>query len=1430
MADEKNVSIKFTANASDVDKAIKDIDKQIDKLYRELANKKSPFNTIGRDITNISRNFSKLNSKTSPLQHLSSQMSQISVNLKEISRQLGAIANNGVKINGAMLSFSKKVNDAATGSKKLNTNIANSGKTAEEAVQKITPIPRTLKTVATEVQKVGQEVKNVDSTKLDELGTKTEQLADTTKQAAADTKDNVSGLQGIIIGVTKEATEAVTETSSAVESISGVTVGKVVEDVKDMGSEIQTVVKSIEADFGSAFASFDPTSLKAFDGAEKSIESVKKKVQKEIDALNAKMVDLATKPVKSDALAAYEDQLKEMQKKLADFQKTQSRVQQKIGGKTNAEEWVRLDNAIADAELKISEFVQKQSKVSGAEYEEIGKKIAEANAELQKMNERKAELEKTGSAQDFSWWANLQNMIEETTADIEVVVGKMKELHETGKDWTMGDNTQAYREYETKMEGLQKQMENLNAASAEFATEVVEDTTAAGDAVEKDFTEPVKRAEKAVQETTKSVQNLGSETTSVMSVVRTVIDTATGTISNMFTDVIGAFKSVKNIIGSIGSTISSIWSGIKSIGSGLKTFFTPIVTPYIKIGSAVKSIISKYREWRKEHNLLKNASDSLYKAFTKFTRMLVTRIKRTFVSQVFGEIKEQFRDLAKVSDDFNDAMSSMIASAKQLGAQIVAIIEPIVTTFGPIISQILDVAAEVADKVAQFVSKLFGKDTYVAASKQQYNYRESLEDTTDSTKDATKAAKEYQRTILSFDEINALSAQNTTETKTADEITGLSDTALNKAQVQASKLNDIADSIFDAFNRGDWKGVGSSIASLFNEGVGWLKDTFGWSNNSEGITNFISGLVEGINGFLEGIDSKKLGDAIGDIANTIIEIVRQLTDPENGINFEELGTTLGEAFVTAADTINWEHLGEAIIQVIQAFARGINAMISVPGFGKKLGKAIKGILVGIDTQFDPDLWSDLIANVLNGLSEAMDEITSSTRVDEAMQETNLLKRGFKVNQAMLQDNIDKAMGKEPKTVFDSIGEHIGDTLIKVAEKTKFGGVGSIVGKLATAILKFLNGIFGEDGVGTAVGQAFSDFMNGVGDSLPDEELTKFIDNIKKFIEDFFAVQDWSWTGEIGDFVINLISGGISIAGTISTELLKALDESDEDVKAKLTEWGTTFVDAIKEGFGDINIVSMLWNGIWNGAKGIAYTVGGEEFTENAKEGEDLADGNIFTGLLSTVESIGALIAAVISTGIVEIINIVSTFFTGHNAFNDVMGIDISGTDSFWERVDIVWKGMLEGTVGDLRDSLEETQGDTSAALEEFTNYLDEVSGGVSSNGTGYYNIVDLSSINETLASQGTSADGYYSQTKTSLGNMESSTSQIYTNTVNFESKQEDTTKAVKDVENKIGSLATAINGQPINVYVTIDDETIAEAANRGNIKSNKRYDAHVAFA
>lgn len=848
-------------------------------------------------------------------------------------------------------------------------------------------------------------------------------------------------------------------------------------------------------------------------------------------------------------------------KNLDTYQASQGRLRTVSANLTEAENILKRTSNSADRMVnKIAEYAGELSKIEISR----DKLIKQQEELIDKEVKRKEAAEKTLEALKRQQKAlEKQNKTENKEALQEQIDRAEKDVQEADYRIAHPEEIQEYRQIsnqltndiDSKLKQLGKDVEFV-MASYRGAIKAMKEVTDATEKGEKGFNKWSSAAEESAENAEEAFGNADerinhtSGLQKAFSNISQTLNLASGSMSNFASSLasIGTEGGAHPAMLAIAAVLKLVKFFVDQLIDGFKRLVR-IVTKVAKLfGGAFKTAASKVvkvvsslaktlasfgantvtKTLSKPFELIEKG----FKSISSWIAMLKTRIKRRIVAEMFEDLTGTLGAMAEQRNEFNSSMSSMITSLRVLGAQIIAIAQPLLEILAPALELVSRLMTGIADKIAQFTARLNGQNEYFKASDGVYDFAEAMKSASGETEEATKSAKAYENTVMGFDQLNKLNGKNdNASAKSKNALTN--PVNLKKALTQATALNKLADKIRKAFKDKDFKNAGKYVAEAVNDAFSWLDKVAGWEKNADKIKEFIGGVIDFINGFVEGLDPQVIGHAIGDVLNSVIESIKMLTDPETGINFELLGLRLGQILQNAVKTINWYDAGAAFMQTIQAFVRTAVGFLETPGLFEDIGTAFKNALRGAIESFSPEDWSDMIAGVVNGLSDFL---------VNAFDEEDFGKAGEKLGETLNESwqKIDK--DKLSSGVANFI-RSLSSFMMSTLKTTDFGTIfGEFVVTLADMLTKVFEDPTGEKDLFTSAEEKGSDFGNAVS-----EGFNNFVNKIKENKD------------KIVDSIVATIKAILSAIGTVLTT---------SDWATLLATFVNGFFDAISKIFED----------------------------------------------------------------------------------------------------------------------------------------------------------------------------------------------------------------------------------------------------------------------
>lgn len=236
-----------------------------------------------------------------------------------------------------------------------------------------------------------------------------------------------------------------------------------------------------------------------------------------------------------------------------------------------------------------------------------------------------------------------------------------------------------------------------------------------------------------------------------------------------------------------------------------------------KLKVTLEAQTSAYKKEMKEAKAVtKQVSDSI-KAET--SKMTASGIRSLFVlvNKLRSALVDGFKNLSQYSGETNNSLSMLMSSLTQLKNAFAAAFAPILNVVAPILNSIIQKIISVVNTFGQLTSALTGKTTYIKAKKVQQDYAKSLNSNAASATNAKKANEELQRTILSFDQINKMDDNSSSDSDNGIADTGgLSPSDMFDTQSIPSRIKGIADMIKQAWKNADFTDIGTMVGNKLN--------------------------------------------------------------------------------------------------------------------------------------------------------------------------------------------------------------------------------------------------------------------------------------------------------------------------------------------------------------------------------------------------------------------------------------------------------------------------------------------------------------------------------------------------------------------------------------------------------------------------------------
>lgn len=667
---------------------------------------------------------------------------------------------------------------------------------------------------------------------------------------------------------------------------------------------------------------------------------------------------------------------KEVEKRINAFissiDKFGARLQKATAGyATNAGEILSREytKGFEGAAAKLRDMAAAQIPTDG--YRQVTTEIEKAEAALDKLQQKQEKLKAMGADQTSHAWQKVQQDIAETTEKLEgykqvlndARAWKAELLSDNMRNEALAGGPQAWEEYQNSIKAVDEEIAenvkwitNAEAALAKLTAKQEQMKASGADLGSKQWqslqydieqvTEKIAqlRAEKEKMESDGSAFMNGSETEEYQR-LKQELEELEAVLNREATPA----QKLSGVMVLLGSAIKSVADHALSLGKRLAKVGFNAVT------SSAKKAISTLKAYTAQTRKTDLANNALVKSLTSIKRLLITRIKRMFISSIFNSVREGLQQLAQFDAAFNVHMSNIKNSAKLLSNNIAILLSNIISVVEPVITKILELLSRVVDAINQVFAVLQGKSTYTSAAKGAESYAESAAD-------AAKAQKKWNNELYSFDELNRQSKNNDNSTA------GAAQTLFGEQQINLpAAVSDWIERLKAAWKAGDWYSVGKTVADGINAGMRAVDE---WINNKFRpiAEEWARRIATILNGLVDGVDWPLLGKTLADGFNALIGIANNFLTTFNFLNF---GKSIGAAIKSWFDNVEWENVGAFFANKWNALLHTIEGIVTTPDLWASIGSSIGRLIRSWFTKIDFNSLANIIIALFNGVTASI---------------------------------------------------------------------------------------------------------------------------------------------------------------------------------------------------------------------------------------------------------------------------------------------------------------------------------------------------------------------------------------------------------------------------------------------------------------------------
>lgn len=539
----------------------------------------------------------------------------------------------------------------------------------------------------------------------------------------------------------------------------------------------------------------------------------------------------------------------------------------------------------------------------------------------------------------------------------------------------------------------------------------------------------------------------------------------------------------------------AVSSVFESFSKGMSKFMSLSTLPSKLLAAPIKSV----------GNNLRGMAKHITGLYNSLKRVALYRLLRTVIKAFTQGLKEGIENLyqysAVVGTEFKRSMDSMATSALYMKNSLATIAEPIINQIAPLIDMLADRFAALAAQVAHFLAALTGQTQYSIALKFFKEYQEAVSD----------SAKEMQKWLGPFDEINRLSSNNGSRSADDLDYKKMFETIVI---TDDSIISQIVNQIKESFEKADFTSIGKIVGSKLRSAL----DNIQWDEIKKKAKKIASSVGTFISGFFTAPGfGNSVGKAIAEAINSAFTFLSTLKDK---LKFKEIGKTLGEALSSFFKNFNFKQY----VGTISGFGKGFVEFLSTAITTAKWSTLSKRIAEAIDS-IDWDNIKQSIRNFGLSIGGAINEFFTEPGFANSIGEAivNGINTGIG-GIASLKDSLD----------FGGLGTALGNSINSFFESFDFNVLIDTVFGFATGLVTFLSNAIET----VEWGSIAEKIKNGL-ESIDWEDIKKTAIGFGKSIGD--SITDFVTAPGFGESIGRTIANAINTAVTFAANLKDSLD-------------------------------------------------------------------------------------------------------------------------------------------------------------------------------------------------------------------------------------------------------------------------------------------------
>ena len=871
--------------------------------------------------------------------------------------------------------------------------------------------------------------------------------------------------------------------------------------------------------------------------------------------------------VPTEGYQEIQSSIKNAEKELSALIAKQEKFENSGKSKENLQ-WKNLIYDINHAQRSLKEYEAESERMKAdgtaykqvptAEYKKVKDAIAAVNAQLQKYDEKGDKLEATGVKKDSRQWRSLIYDIEQARGKLWEYEEKAKALETSGKA-THQIPTEEYQKVQSKIADVNKELGKYQEKEKKLQ--------ALG--VSKESSE-WRKLKNDISRTSDTVKDYKAQANQMVS-DGTAFTRGYSIPKEIFK---GIGKGALGL-GNLGlNAAQKGWGGLKKIISGTASALTKVTTVIKRTSGAFAALIQKFTSGipilRRFTGATKSASGGLGGGLKNILKYAFgIRSLFALVNKLRSALVDGFKNLAQYSGETNNSISMLMSSLTQLKNAFAAAFAPILNVIAPILNALIQKIISVVNTFGQLTSALTGKTTYIKAKKVQQDYAKSLNSNANSAKNAKKANEELKRTILSFDQINKMDDNSSSDSNNGIADTGgLSPSDMFETESIPSKIKGIADMIKQAWKNADFTEIGAMVGNKLNAAL----NSIPWDKIKNTCNKIAKSVATFLNGFLETVDWKLVGNTLAQGINTAFGMAN--TFAEN-FHWDSLGKAIGNGINGALGGLDWNLIQETVRNIATGITDTLNSFIQTTDWalvGQSFGNGINTILDFFHTAINNFDWTGAgtaLADFVNNAVNIIDFVNLGQTISDG------IKGVFDFGIAAIEGIDWWTIGEKVRDGLAAIDWNgIADGFFELIGAA-FGGLSAFFGGLLSDAVsgaqKYFQKKIEECGGNVVKGifKGIKDAVVGIAEWIKDHIFTPFM---KGFTAAFGIHSPSTVMAEQGGYIIDGLLKGVkdniskflNYIKEIPGKVLKAIG----NIKNKVLQKGSDIVSGLKDGFNE----------------------------------------------------------------------------------------------------------------------------------------------------------------------------------------------------------------------------------------------------------------------